>query len=100
MGMYRYSLGIIFIITLLAACKTGDPLVGTWTMRIDEGSAEMELTKEHTLRFGDNNGTWRKTPEGKVLLTMESGAYTAEVRGSILNFMVDGKDVVFTKRKD
>lgn len=96
--MIRYICGVIFVSCLLLGCKKSDPLVGKWTMRFENGSAEMELAKDHTLRFGENNGTWQRAAGGNVLLTMKSGVYTAEVRGSILNFSVGGTDVVFTKK--
>ena len=95
--MIRYLWGVIFVCCLLPGCKKNDPLVGKWTMRVENGSAEMELAKDHTLRFGENNGTWQRADGGNVLLTMKSGVYTAEVRGAILNFTVGDRDVVFTK---
>ena len=86
-----------FIFCLLLGCNKSDPLVGKWTTQIDCGSAEMELTKDHLLNFGENNGAWQRTEDGKVLLTMKSGAYSAKVRGPVLSFMVGDKDVIFTK---
>ena len=82
----------------MVGCGKRDPLVGSWIMREDMASAEMVLAKDCTLRFGDNNGTWQKIDSCKVLLKMESGSYTAEVKENILSFSVDGADVVFVKK--
>ncbi len=67
-------------------------------MREDLASAEMELAQDSTLHFGDNNGTWQKVDDSQVVLKMESGVYTAEVRNNILSFSVAGTDVVFVKK--
>lgn len=82
----------------LPGCSKKDPLIGTWTMREDLASAEMELAQDSTLHFGDNNGTWQKVDDSQVVLKMESGVYTAEVRNNILSFSVAGTDVVFVKK--
>lgn len=88
---------MLFFIFVLG-CNQGDPLIGTWIMRADTDSAEMELSNDSTLHFGDNNGTWKKVDDSQVVLKMESGVYTAEVRENILSFTVAGNDVVFVKK--
>ena len=98
-NMIKNIFCIVLMLCLLSGCKKSDPLVGKWTAHSENGAVEMELTKDHKINFGENNGTWQRTEDGKVLLAMKSGQYTAEVKGPILNFVVADKDVVFTKNK-
>ncbi len=93
----RFCNGLLFLVALLG-CNQKDPLIGKWVMPENSSSAEMELADDSTLHFGDNNGTWQKIDNSQVILKMESGVYTAEVRKNILSFNVAGMDVVFVKK--
>jgi hypothetical protein len=86
------------LLSVMLGCGKRDPVVGSWIMREDTASAEMILAKDSSLRFGDNNGTWSKVDDCKVVLKMESGVYTAEIKDDILFFSVAGTDVVFVRK--